>query len=168
MKRSKKDIYILLTVMFGFLIGAIMLLIGFIPQRDLKDYQRLTGGEGQTTEAVSTGAASSGVSGRKGGSTKYCTSWRYEIDGNERFFTDKQDCHNNAEDTQTGTTATLIYDPNDLGTVFVRSDQTLDKLEGSKTMMRIISIAGGVILAASIAGVIVIKRGKKPTAPPAQ
>lgn len=160
MKRSKKDIYWMLALIFGFLIGGIMALIGLVPQRDLKDYQRLTAGDGQTVSAESTGGVSKAVSGRRGGSTQYCTSWRYEIDGNEQFFTDRLDCYTSAEQAPSGTTGELIYDPNDLGTIFVHSDQTLDKLEGTQSTMRIISIIGVVIFIASIAGVVVWKRGK--------
>lgn len=161
MKSSNKEIYLKLALFFGFLIGAIMLLIGFIPQRDLKDYQRLSDGEGQTVEAVSTGGTGRAVSGKRGGSTEYCTSWRYELDDKEKYFTDRQDCYSSAEEAPAGTTAELIYDPNDTSTMFVKSDNTENALKGTENIMRIISIFGGLILAASVATVLYLKR--KPT-----
>lgn len=165
MTKSQKKVLLNLGFGFGVLVGIIFSMFLFMRPSDLREYTRLTDGAGKTVQAVSKGGVGSSQSGRRvTSSLRYCTSWRYEIDGNERHFTDKKDCHVNQEDAKSGTTAELIYDPSDLGTIFVHSDETLNKLKGTQTAFRVISIIGLVVLPSSIAGLVVVnRRSKKPT-----
>lgn len=163
MAKSQKRIVLNLVLSLGAFIGLIMSMFLFMPARDLKDYTRLTDGAGETVQAVSEGGVGSSRTGRRGSSSlRYCTSWVYEIDGNERHFTDRKDCHNTQEDAKSGTTAELIYDPSDLGTMFIHSDETLQALKKEQTAFRVVSIIGIVVLLASIAGWIITRRSNKP------
>src|SRR5688572_2123389 len=126
MNKAQKKLLLNLTFGFGVLIGLIFSMFIFIQPGELKEYTRLTDGAGKTVQATSEGGVGSSVSGRRTTSSlRYCTSWVYELDGNERHFTDRKDCHVNQADAKSGTSAELIYDPSDLGTMFVRSDDTL-------------------------------------------
>lgn len=162
MTKSQKKLLLNLALGIGLLGGLILSMFAFMPSRDLKNYTRLTDGAGKTVQAVSEGGVGSSQSGRRvTTSLKYCTSWRYEVDGNERHFTDKKDCHNNQGDAKSGTTAELIYDPADLGTVFVHSDETLNALKKGQTTMRILSVVGVVLLIGSIVGLVMVNRKDK-------
>jgi hypothetical protein len=162
MTQSQKRLLANLGLGMGVLIGLILSMFMFIQPRDLKNYTRLTDGAGKTVQATSEGGVGVTMSSRRiASSVRYCTSWRYEVDGNERHFTDKKDCHNNKEDAKSGTSAELIYDPADLGIVFVHSDATLNNLKSGQSGLRIASIIGVVLLVGSIVGLVVVNRSKK-------
>jgi hypothetical protein len=153
-------------ILLGFLIfcGLIATSVGFLPNRDLADYQRLVNGTGVKVAATSAGGVGSTVSGsrRSGDNVQYCTSWRYELDGNERFFTDRNDCYPNRQDAPTGASGELIYDPNDRGTMFVAGQRTLDNLERTGATTRWIGIGGGVATLAGLICLYLVVR-RKPT-----
>jgi hypothetical protein len=151
-------------ILLGFLIFCALIAtsVGFLPNRDLADYQRLVNGAGAKVAATSTGGVGSTVSGsrRSGDSVRYCTSWRYELDGNERFFTDRNDCYPNRQDAPMGASGELIYDPDDRGTMFVAGRRTLDNLEGTSAMTRWIGIGGGAATLAGLIGLFLVVRRK--------
>jgi hypothetical protein len=163
MASSQKKLLLNLALGFGVLIGFILSMLGFMPSTDLKNYTRLTDGAGKTVQATSEGGVGSSRSGRRGSTLRYCTSWRYELDGNERHFTDKKDCHIKREDATSGTTAELIYDPSDLGIIFIHRDDTLKSLKKAQSAFRIASAAGVVVLLGSIAGLVMVRRAGKTT-----
>lgn len=158
MTQAQKRLLLNLSLSFGVLAGLVLSMFLFIQPSDLKDYTRLTDGAGTTVRAVAEGGVGSSQSGRRGASVRYCTSWKYEIDGNERHFTDKSDCHVNQADAQRGAEAELIYDPSDLGIIFVHSDQTRSRLETAQKAMRIASVVGVVVLVGSVVGLVVTNR----------
>jgi hypothetical protein len=161
MTKPQKRLVLNLALSFGVLIGFILAMFAFIQPRDLKNYTRLTGGAGKTVQATSEGGVGSSQSSRRiSSSLRYCTSWRYTLEGNERHFTDRKDCHINQEDAKSGTTAELIYDPSNLGIIFVHSDETLNELKSMQSGLRIASIAGVVVLVGSIAGLVVVRRSR--------
>ncbi len=163
MTKSQKRLVLNLGLGIGVFIGFILSMFLFIQPRDLKNYTRLNNGAGKTTQATSEGGVGVTMSSRRiASSMRYCTSWRYEVDGNERHFTDRKDCHNNQEDAPSGTTAEVIYDPSDLGIVFIHSDATLENLKSGQSGLRIASIAGIVLLIGSIVGLVAVNKPSKP------
>lgn len=164
MKQQQKKLLLNLALGTGVLFGLIMSMFIFNTSKDLKDYTRLEDGAGEVVQGESVGGVVISRSGRRASSVRYCTSYRHEINGNERFFTDRSDCHNNQGDAKSGTTAELIYDPSDLGITFIRSDETLNSLKGGQTGTRITSIIGIFVLIGSIVGLVVVNKpsNKKP------
>jgi hypothetical protein len=164
-RRAKNPRLRYVLPMMGLLIGLVAVPIGFIPNRDLADYDRLVDENGVVVPAELTGGASVPVSGRRGGSYALCSSWRYEIDGQERFHTERNDCHADEADIDVGRAGEVVYDPDDLATVFVRSDDVRESLVEKGRTMRWFSIGGGVVLAASIVSLVLMRRNRSRARP---
>ena len=132
-------------LVLGVLAGAVALSIGFLPQRDLDDYERLVGGEGVVVPAELT----------RGGDL--CAAWRFEVAGQERLHTEPHHCYGDEDEIEVGDRGQVVYDPDDLGVVFERSAVVRDALHRERDLLRLASVAGGIVLVGCAAGLSLLR-----------
>lgn len=161
-------------VIFGllFIVGGIGLaFIGFLPkntdvQKDVDNWNRLSGGTGTQVEgravSVQSQTQTEGVRGSRKIATVYCAVYEYAYTGG--VATAKavgDDCKDSKDQVVLGSNATILYDPNAPTTAFVKSDATAAFYK-DRADSNIVAVVIGALLVVLGAVMVMAARPKTP------